>query len=131
MGEKYSNLKNFLTLITILLVPFAITYIIVFPFYNISYYINIGELLVGIYSLTHMEQFYYGWGPYLLLYFQEVADYYLLLLGWSMKEAAILDNLWMVIPLFLGACAFSWCCLLQGIKKLFGREGSSSIISFI
>ncbi len=78
---------------------------------------------MGIYSLAHMGQFYYGWGPYLLLYFQEVADYYLLFLGWSMKEVAILDVSGMAIPIFLGACAFTWCCLVQGIKKLFEREG--------
>ncbi len=91
LGNEHT-ISNILILIVVLILPFAITYIIVFPFYNVSYYINIGELLVGIYSITHMELFIYGWGPYLLLYFQEVADYYLLFLGWSMKEAAILDN---------------------------------------
>lgn len=39
-----------------------------------------------------------------------------------MKEAAIFDVSGMAIPIFLGACAFTWCCLVQGIKKLFGGE---------
>ena len=87
-------------------------------FLNANYIINTGELFFALYLLQPGVM---GWAlsqwhtTFLFVYFQSVADYYYLLMRWSMKEVAFIDT-WMFWLVFFFMEIVMIACVLINFR---------------
>jgi len=102
-----------------IVVPLVIAYVLSIPFINANYIINTFELLMGLFLLLPgvvafaLSQW---WTTLLWVYYEGSVDYYYLLMGWSMKEAAIIDTLPLMVGFYVIVLIIVICfavCLLR------------------
>jgi len=109
--DVYTVLRCLWILFLVTVVPVVVAYVVSLPFINANYIINTSELLFALYLLQPgvMAWALSQWHTTLLfVYFQSVADYYYLLMGWSTREVAIIDTyLFWVVFLALEALMIS------------------------